>query len=219
MELGLCAILYFALNTLAVATAIGLTTRQNVFTVWKNDFLWLSLPTFSGASAAAIIFVYFESTPLFAITVAGPIVLIIHYAYKLQLDRIKQTQKHFEELNSLYHSTIESLAMAIDAKDANTHGHIQRVNTLALCLAEHSGLEDSNQLEGLRAASLLHDIGKLAISEYILNKPSPLTRWEEQRVRKHPDIGADILGTVPFPYPVVPFVRPPPRKMGWNRVS
>ena len=71
--------------------------------------------------------------------------------------------------------------MAIDAKDAKTHGHIQRVQTLTLRLAEYCGVTDENEIEGLRAASLMHDIGKLAISEYILNKPSALTKWEEQK--------------------------------------
>ena len=207
MELGLCALLYFALNTMAVATAVGLTTRRNTLEVWRKDFLWLSLPNFAGASVAAIIFIYFEQTPFFAVAVAAPVVLVIYYAYKLNLQRINQAQQHVVQLNDLYHSTIESLAMAIDAKDAKTHGHIQRVQTLALRLADHFGVKDENELEGLRAASLLHDIGKLAIPEYILNKPSPLTKWEEEKVRKHPNIGADILNSVPFPYPVIPFVR------------
>ena len=207
IQLGLCALLYFILNTMAVATAIGLTTNRKIFRIWKNDFLWLSLPTFAGASAAAIIFIYFEQTPFFAVAVAAPVVLVIYYAYKLNLQRINQAQQHVVQLNDLYHSTIESLAMAIDAKDAKTHGHIQRVQTLALRLADHFGVKDENELEGLRAASLLHDIGKLAIPEYILNKPSPLTKWEEEKVRKHPNIGADILSSVPFPYPVIPFVR------------
>ena len=57
------------------------------------------------------------------------------------------------------------------------------------------------------AAALMHDIGKIAIPEYILNKPSSLNSWEMQVMRKHPTIGADILSSVPFPYPVIPFVR------------
>ena len=114
---------------------------------------------------------------------------------------------HLDQLNQLYHSTIESLAMAIDAKDAKTHGHIQRVQTLTLGLATHCGITDGDEREGLTAASLLHDIGKLAISEYILNKPSPLTNWEKEKMRKHPTVGAEILSFVDFPYPVVPYVR------------
>ncbi|MFQ5928555.1 MAG: diguanylate cyclase, partial [Acidobacteriota bacterium] len=205
--LGLCSILYFILNSGAVATAIALTSGRRILEIWKKDLLWVSLTTFAGASAAALIFLYFDETPFFAVAVAGPIVVIMYYAFKINLERIKQAQSHVEQLSELYHSTIESLAMAIDAKDAKTHGHIQRVQTLALRLAEYYGLTNETELEGLRAASLLHDIGKLAIPEYILNKPSALTKWELQKVRKHPNIGAEILSSVPFPYPVVPFVR------------
>ena len=207
LELGLCALLYFTLNTVAVATAVGLTTKRNILLIWRTDFLSFLLPTFAGASGAAIICIYFDQMPLFAIAVAAPIVLIIHYAYKLNLERIQQAQEHVDQLNALYHSAIASLAMAIDAKDTKTHGHIERVQGLALRLAKEYGIDDEKELDGLRAAALLHDIGKLAIPEYILNKPSALTRWELEIVRKHPTIGADILSSVPFPYPVVPFVR------------
>ena len=62
-------------------------------------------------------------------------------------------------------------------------------------------------VEGLKAAALLHDIGKLAIPEYILNKPSGLTKWEVQKMQTHSAVGAEILETVPFPYEVVPYVR------------
>ncbi len=207
LNLGFCALLYFMLNSSAVATAMALTTGRSVITIWKTDFLWVSLPTFAGASAAAIIFVYFEETPFLAIAVAAPIVLIIHYAYKLNLERIRQSQQHVDQLDVLYHSTISSLAMAIDAKDAKTHGHIERVQGLTLKLAEIAGMTDETELEGLRAAALMHDIGKIAIPEYILNKPSSLNSWEMQVMRKHPTIGADILSSIPFPYPVIPFVR------------
>ena len=199
VQLAFCALLYFALNTLAVPTAISLTTERRIVEIWKNDFLWVSLPTFTGASAAAIIFIYFEETPILAIAVAAPIVLIIHYAYKLNLERIRQTQQHVDQLNELYHSTVASLAMAIDAKDAKTYGHIERVQSLAMKLAEKLGMTDERELEGLRAAALMHDIGKNAIPEYILNKPSSLNNWEMQVMRKHPTIGADILSSVPFP--------------------
>ncbi len=207
LPLGLCSILYFVLNSGAVATAIALTLKQPIFTAWKRDFLWVALTTFAGASAAALIFLYFKATPFFAVAVAAPIVLIIYYAYKINLERFTQAQTHVAQLNELYHSTVESLAMAIDAKDAKTHGHIQRVQTLTLRLAEYCGMTDENEIEGLRAASLMHDIGKLAISEYILNKPSALNKWEMQKMRKHPTIGADIISRVPFPYPVEMFVR------------
>ncbi|HLU99792.1 MAG TPA: diguanylate cyclase, partial [Acidobacteriota bacterium] len=145
--------------------------------------------------------------PFFAVAVAVPIVLVIYYAYKMNLEKIKQAQQHVQELDELYHSTIASLAMAIDAKDQSTHGHVQRVQALTLGLARFAGITDENELKGLRAASLLHDIGKLAVPEYILNKPSQLTEAETAKIRAHPSVGADILETIPFPYKVAPYVR------------
>ena len=110
-------------------------------------------------------------------------------------------------MNRLHLSTIEALAHAIDAKDAVTHGHIRRVQSCAVKLASRLGLEDEQQLRALEAAALLHDIGKLAVPEHILNKPGRLTSAEFERMKTHANVGAEILSEVEFPYPVVPIVR------------
>ena len=107
----------------------------------------------------------------------------------------------------LYLSTIETLAMAIDAKDQVTHGHIRRVQTYAIGLARCIGVSDDAQLKAIEAAALLHDMGKLAVPEYILNKPGKLTVAEFEKMKLHASVGADILSEIAFPYPVVPIVR------------
>jgi diguanylate cyclase (GGDEF)-like protein/putative nucleotidyltransferase with HDIG domain len=207
VNLAFCALLHFTLNSGAVALAIALATTQPFRVLWRENFLWTSLTSVAGASAAALIFLTFDRNYFYAVAVAIPIILVIYYAYKMNLDRINQAQQHVNQLNELYHSTIASLAMAIDAKDQCTHGHVHRVQQLALGLARYCNMENEKEVQGLRAASLLHDIGKLAIPEYILNKPSPLTAAEMNKMKAHPTVGAEILETVPFPYPVVPFVR------------
>ena len=88
-----------------------------------------------------------------------------------------------------------------------THGHIRRVQTYAVGLAQHIGIKDDELIRAIEAAALLHDMGKLAIPEYILNKPGPLTPAEFERMKLHASIGADILSSINFPYPVVPIVR------------
>ena len=108
-----------------------------------------------------------------------------------------------------------SLAMAIDAKDQSTHGHVQEVKAMALKMAEIHGIEDEDLVRGLRAAALLHDIGKLAVPEYILNKPGKLTESEMAKIRIHPTVGGDILETIPFPYDVAPYVRHHHERWGW----
>ena len=104
-------------------------------------------------------------------------------------------------------STIETLAMAIDAKDQITHGHIRRVQTYAVGLSQEMGVTDTSLIRAIEAAALLHDMGKLAVPEYILNKPGPLTPAEFEKMKLHASVGADILSAIDFPYPVVPIVR------------
>ncbi len=207
LNMGLCAIVHVIINSGLVAAVVSLVSGERLSRILSENLLWASLSSVAGAAGAAVIFLNFESTPFFAFAVTLPIVLVIYYGYKMNLSRIKMAQTHLDELDELYHSTITSLAMAIDAKDQGTHGNVQRVKVMALGLAHELGVEDGSVLKGLRAAALLHDIGKLAVPEYILNKPGKLTEGEAAKVRSHPAVGADILATVPFPYPVEPFVR------------
>ena len=123
------------------------------------------------------------------------------------MGRVEDSNKHLSELNRLYLSTIETLAMAIDAKDQITHGHIRRVQTYAVGLAKTVGVADQQLIRAIEAAALLHDMGKLAVPEYILNKPGKLTGAEFEKMKLHASVGADILSAIEFPYPVVPIVR------------
>src|SRR6201998_2892003 len=107
---------------------------------------------------------------------------------------------------SLHLRTIESLALAIEAKDHTTHDHLQRVRIYAMELAKDLGLS-ADETEALQAASVLHDIGKLAVPEHIISKPGKLTPEEFEKMKIHPIVGAEILEQVHFPYPVVPIVR------------
>jgi putative nucleotidyltransferase with HDIG domain len=97
--------------------------------------------------------------------------------------------------------------MAVDAKDQVTHGHVRRVQSYALALAKALDINDQGLIRAVEAASLLHDMGKLAVPEHILNKPGKLTKAEFERMKLHADIGADILSSIKFPYPVIPIVR------------
>jgi putative nucleotidyltransferase with HDIG domain len=131
----------------------------------------------------------------------------VYLAYRSSAKRVEAEQQKNAELNRVFLSTIEALAMAIDAKDQVTHGHIRRVQRYTMALAESVGIKDEKQLKALEAAALLHDTGKLAVPEYILNKPGPLTASEFERMKLHAAVGADILKSIDFPYPVEPIVR------------
>src|SRR5207249_11809641 len=91
------------------------------------------------------------------------------------------------------------------AKDQTAQSHIRRVQVYAAGLAGALGMPD-NEIQGVKTAALLHDIGKLAVPEHILSKPGPLTQEEFQKIRIHPQVGAEIISGVPFPYPVAPLI-------------
>jgi diguanylate cyclase (GGDEF)-like protein/putative nucleotidyltransferase with HDIG domain len=196
---------YFIVNTAAIATAIALSTRQAIFRVWNENFLWSAPSYFVGAGAAAIStwMVAFSAqwiTPL----AAAPLYLT-YRSYKMYLGRIEDEQRHVREMADLHLATIEALALAIDAKDQTSQSHIRRVQLYAASVAKAMGMSD-NDVQGVKTAALLHDIGKLAVPEHILSKPGPLTPEEFQKIRAHPKVGADIVSSVPFPYPVAPLI-------------
>ena len=209
--LFLLATVYFLLNSWLVAIVVGLQKRRSPLSVWRQSFLWLSLNYYSGASVAALILPYLvqagDAAFMYVAGVILPVLVISYLTFKTALGRIEDATTHLSQLNRLYLSTIETLAMAIDAKDQITHGHIRRVQQYAVGLAKHLGIVDPSQISAIEAASLLHDMGKLAVPEYILNKPGKLTPAEFERMKLHASIGADILSAIDFPYPVVPIVR------------
>ena len=120
--------------------------------------------------------------------------------------QLEEERRHAQQMGEIHLATIEALALAIDAKDQTAHNHIGRVELYATALARALGMTGTD-VQAVKTAALLHDIGKLAVPEHILAKPGPLTPEEFQKVRMHPQIGADIIGAVPFPYPVAPLVR------------
>jgi diguanylate cyclase (GGDEF)-like protein/putative nucleotidyltransferase with HDIG domain len=201
------ALVHFTLNSWLITFIFAIEKRINPFKVWPSSFLWLSLNYFCGASVAVLLVVYNRQIDLVYVGVIVPLLLLIYYTFKTSWARVEDSGRHLQQLNTLYLSTIETLAMAIDAKDQITHGHIRRVQTYAVGLAKRVGVTDEELIKAIEAAALLHDMGKLAVPEYILNKPGKLTPAEFEKMKLHASVGADILSAIDFPYPVVPIVR------------
>jgi diguanylate cyclase (GGDEF)-like protein/putative nucleotidyltransferase with HDIG domain len=126
--------------------------------------------------------------------------LILRLRRQVSAEKVRAAQT-----GALHQATMEALALAIEAKDYTAHNHIRRVQVYASGLAKELGMSPGDVL-ALETAALLHDIGKLAVPEHILAKPGPLTPEEFQKVRIHPQIGAEIIASVPFPYPVAPLI-------------
>ncbi|MBP1609917.1 MAG: diguanylate cyclase and metal dependent phosphohydrolase, partial [Acidobacteria bacterium] len=121
--------------------------------------------------------------------------------------RVMDAEKHLKEQEQLYLQTVESLALAVDAKDQTTYGHIRRVRVYAMELAKLCGIRNKNEVNAIQTGSLLHDIGKIAIDDYILNKPGRLSKKEYEKMKQHAAAGDEILQQVNFPYPVAKYVR------------
>jgi len=206
-SLALFALTYFALNSWLIAIVIALEKKQNPWVVWRKGLLWLSLNYFCGASVAVLLVGYSRTVDVRFVAVVLPLLLVLYFTFRTSMQRVQDATRHVDELNALYLSTIETLAMAIDAKDQVTHGHIRRVQVHATSLARHVGVRDQGLIKAIEAAALLHDMGKLAVPEHILNKPGKLTDTEFERMKMHASVGADILSAIDFPYPVVPIVR------------
>ena len=165
------------------------------------------LPPFVAGGAVAVLAIWLLSgLPVkWLMAVAAALLLLTYRTYKIYLGRIEDGQRHAREMADLHLATIEALAVAIDAKDRTSHSHLRRVQLYATSVARVMGMSD-NDVEGVKTAALLHDIGKLAVPEHILSKPGPLTPEEFQKIRAHPKVGADIVSSVPFPYPVAPLI-------------
>ena len=201
------AALYFLINSWLVAFALSFEKNINVVGLWWENFPWLSLNYFGGVSVAALLVSHSSSIDLNTVGIILPLLVITYLTYRTSLARLADAQRHISQVNDLYLSTIEALAMAVDAKDQITHGHIRRVQVYAVELAKRLGVSEERQLKAIETAALLHDMGKLAIPEHILNKPGKLTEAEFDKMKRHADIGADLLSSIRFPYPVVPIVR------------
>ena len=204
--LALCAT-YFSLNSGLTAIVIALDTNQSAFQVWRRHFLWLSIGYFAAASVSFCLVLLLQQASMTAIVIVLPLVAIVHLTLRASFGRLEDARRHLGDMDRLYLSTVETLAMAIDAKDDVTHSHVRRVQAYATGLAHALGVGDEVTLKALAAAALLHDTGKLAVPERILNKLGKLTPSEFEKMKLHVDIGADILSLVEFPYPVVPIVR------------
>jgi putative nucleotidyltransferase with HDIG domain len=151
--------------------------------------------------------VYARNVDWTFLAVTVPLLLTFYLTFRTSLARVADANKHLEELNTLYLATVQTLAAAIDAKDQVTHGHIRRVQHYAVELAKAIGVRDQLQLKAIQAAAVLHDTGKIAVPESILNKPGPLTTEEFAVMKQHAAVGADIISSINFPYPVEPIVR------------
>jgi diguanylate cyclase (GGDEF)-like protein/putative nucleotidyltransferase with HDIG domain len=206
----------FLVNTGLTSMIIAATEGGSAWAIWRHAYAW-SFPYYVlGASVARVV----DHLGVESILVIAPLAYVLLVSFRLQVEKLEQKKKraetlqrhaeqlqqHAEEVAAIHLRTIQALALAIEAKDDTTHDHLQRVQVYALEVGRELGLT-ADELRALEAASFLHDIGKIAVPDYIISKPGKLTPEEFEKMKVHPVVGAEILESVGFPYPVVPIVR------------
>jgi len=206
LALVVAAITQFLCNTTALSTIIGLTEDKSIRKVWGENHLWLLPYYMVGAAAAGLVHFLNGHIGWQSSLLVLPPIYLLYRSYRLYLGKLESEKIHAQQVSKLHLRTIEALALAIEAKDETTGEHLQRVRVYAMELAKELGLS-ADEIEALQAASVLHDIGKLAVPEHIISKPGKLTPEEFEKMKIHPVVGAEILEQVHFPYPVVPIVR------------
>lgn len=205
LPLLVAAIIFFLLNSIPVATVVALADDTSIIKKWDTGYSWTFPYYLVGAAIAGLIQFVNRMAGWEMSMLVLPAVYVIYRSYCMHLDRWEDQKRHLEELASLNLRTIETLALAIEAKDHTTGDHLQRVRVYALELGKDLGLSVS-EMQALQAASVLHDIGKLAVPEHIISKPGKLTPEEFEKMKIHPIVGAEIVEQVRFPYPVAPIV-------------
>src|SRR5215211_1923663 len=179
------------------------SVRDSLAHWWRTNQLWVSWTLLVVPLVLEIFYGTFPLTYLFLTPIS---ILATYLIYRSARARLQSKTNEIEALSQLHLATAEALATAIDAKDQTTHCHVRRVQIYAAGMGEVFGLAP-DEIAALKAGALLHDIGKLAVPPHILNKPGPLTPAEFEKMKIHTVVGAQILGRVDFPYPVIPIVR------------
>jgi PAS domain S-box-containing protein/putative nucleotidyltransferase with HDIG domain len=115
--------------------------------------------------------------------------------------RAEDIKKDFKDLRRTLEGTVHALAVTAETTDPYTAGHQYRVSSLACAIARKMGLPEK-QIEGIRIAGILHDIGKIYVPPAILNRPGKLVEIEFSLIKTHPTVGYNILKSIDFPWPV-----------------
>lgn len=213
VPLCVLAVLQYFLSTLATLYFVNIVDGRPRVVPSQESIVWTLTTQVAGAASAVLFYAAINDKGLPYVLLGLLITGLVHLLYRFNEKRLGEVRraeaeqrKHVEEMATIHMNTIESLAIAIDAKDQTTHGHVRRTQIYASEMGKLLKVS-SQEMRALFAGALLHDIGKLAVPEYILNKPGKLTESEFAKMKIHPTVGGDILRRVNFPYPVEDIVR------------
>lgn len=220
------------LNAVILLGVISLQTGEPVATLWKRDIRWQAPVSIAGGIlGGGFLALAYNMYGLFGVLIVLLPILSTSYAFRTYKNNMQVYVEGLETVNEELKNTLtalersnedltnanesihrlngdlfRSLAKVFDMRDPYVGGHAAQVSVYAVAIASKMGLPPE-RIELIRQAAYLHDIGKLSIPEAILHKPGKLTEIEYEFVKKHTDIGADLLASVEGLRHLAPYVR------------
>ena len=221
---GLASVAYYAVNVGLVALAIGLSEKRSVVAVWQQQFRWLFVHYVVFGLMAAFMVLAYQAINLYGLLVFFLPPVMLRYVMKQYTERTEENVSELkrvnqemaraheevvstlQELRATYDATLKALSAALDSRDADTEGHSQRVVGYAAAISRRLELADV-EIGGLLNGALLHDVGKIGVPDAILTKKGPLTPAEWVIMKRHPEIGYQMLRHIGFLDDALPVVR------------
>lgn len=200
------ALTYYFLSTTLDALFHQIEDTASVSQTWRKNLVPAAVNCLFAIACTLIFHFAFLQFGLSFGLVILPLAFFSQMAYRIHVARLAQKTKEISEASRVHLATVEALATAIDARDQVGIGHVRRTQIYAVGVGTVLGLSDG-ELQALNTGALLHDIGKLAVPDHILNKPGRLTPAEMEKTKIHAVVGASILEKVNFSYPVIPTVK------------
>ena len=200
------ASIHFVISPTLVYTGRRLSGEKNIGQIIKETYFLTAISyLFTVAATLLLHFTFLRFGIEFGLVILT-VTVIGSIAHTVHKQRLAVKTREITEASRMHLATVEALATAIDARDQMGIGHVRRTQIYAVGIGEFLRLSD-NEISALRTGALLHDIGKLAVPDHILNKGGGLTRAEIEKTKIHASVGASILEKVGFNTPVVPTVK------------
>lgn len=179
-------VVYIIVNATIMSILMTILSKDKLFKVLYTNIMWVVKDYFALAPLGIIMAIAYMNYGIIGVLLFFGPLLMARYSFKMYVD-----------MRDIYLDTVKALCQAVEAKDPYTQGHSQRVSELAYKLGERLNLSHRD-LENLKMAGMLHDIGKIGIDEKILNKPGRLTEEEYGKIKLHPAIGSKIIQEIDF---------------------
>ena len=199
------------INLTLLIVVLTLQTGKRPLHIWHDNFRWSTpISVLGGVIGGGALALAYEMFALLGLAAFFLPVLSTGYSFRLYISNMKDTVNRLEEANrSLDEANVgllETLGAIIDADDVYTFGHSTQVAVYAIAIAEKMNLPEDQQASVIKAA-LIHDVGKVGVMDSIIGKQGPLTHDERNMVKRHPIIGAEIVGRMKGLQDLVPAVR------------